>query len=77
MEFYMPEKEVFDVFSQLFPDRFKQMEQTFKAKTETIKKDLEKYRKDVEQLVRRCEEEPKPGNGLSLMVLESFGKNRI
>lgn len=74
MEFYMPEKEVLDVLSQLFPEHFKQMEQTFKAKTETIKKDLEKCRKDVEQLVRRCEEELEHGNGLSLMVLESFGK---
>jgi hypothetical protein len=74
MKFYMPEKEVFDVFFQLFPDRFNQMGQTFKAKTEAIKKDLEKYRQVVELLVRRCEEEQEYGNGLSLMVLESFDK---
>jgi hypothetical protein len=74
MEFYLPEDEVLDVFSRLFPNHFDQMKQVFKTETETARKHLEESRNGVEQLVKRCEEEQEYGDGSSFLVLESFDK---
>ena len=74
MEFHMNEEDILEVFSRLFPDRLDPMRQAFKAKAAAIKGDLEECREGAEQWAGRCEEEPEPGDGSSVMALESFGK---
>lgn len=74
MTFYMDEKPVLEILSQLSPDNSRAIENAFKAGTEKIQKELTISGKGVQEFIRNSNKDPEAGDGSSFILLKSAEK---
>lgn len=71
MRFYLDEKMVLEILSQLFPDQSTTIENAFKAENQKIKKDLTASEKGIQEFIKTSNNDPEAGDGSSFILLKS------